>query len=36
MTLWMQDYPRADRHFSEALHRLTLVSTSSVEQPING
>src|SRR5580658_8153048 len=35
MTLWTQDYPRADRHFSEGLRRLTRVSTRSVEQPIN-
>jgi hypothetical protein len=34
-TLWTQDYPRADRHFSEAVRRLTRVSTRSVEQPIN-
>jgi hypothetical protein len=35
MTLWTQDYPRADRHFSEALRRLTRVHTRSAEQPIN-
>jgi hypothetical protein len=35
MTLWTQDYPRADRHFSEAVRRLTRVHTRSVEQPIN-
>jgi hypothetical protein len=35
LSLWTQDYPRADRHFSEALRRLTRVSTRSVEQPIN-
>jgi hypothetical protein len=35
MTLWTQDYPRADRHFSQAVRRLTRVSTRSVEQPIN-
>jgi hypothetical protein len=35
MTLWTQDYPRSDRHFSGALRRLTRVSTRSVEQPIN-
>jgi hypothetical protein len=35
MTLWTQDYPRADRHFSEAVRRLTRVHIRSVEQPIN-
>ena len=35
LSLWTQDYPRADRHFSQALRRLTLVSVRSVEQPIN-
>jgi hypothetical protein len=35
MTLWTQDYPRADRHFSEALKRLTRVHVRSVEQPVN-
>ncbi len=35
LSLWTQDYPRADRHFSAALRRLTRVSTRSVEQPIN-
>ena len=35
MTLWTQDYPRADRHFSEAVRRLTRVNTRSAEQPIN-
>jgi hypothetical protein len=35
MTLWTQDYPRADRHFSLALRRLTRISVRSVEQPIN-
>jgi hypothetical protein len=34
-TLWTQDYPRADRHFSQAVRRLTRISTRSVEQPIN-
>ena len=34
-TLWTQDYPRADRHFSEAVRRLTRVSTRSAEQPVN-
>jgi hypothetical protein len=34
-TMWTQDYPRADRHFSEALRRLTRIHGRSVEQPIN-
>lgn len=34
-TSWSQDYPRADRHFSAALRRLTRVHTRSVEQPVN-
>jgi hypothetical protein len=34
-TLWTQDYPRADRHFSEAVRRLTRISTRSAEQPVN-
>jgi hypothetical protein len=32
---WTTDYPRSDRHFSEALRRLTRVHTRSVEQPVN-
>ena len=32
---WTMDYPRSDRHFSEALRRLTRVHTRSVEQPIS-
>jgi hypothetical protein len=35
LSLWTQDYPRADRHFSQALRRLTRVSVRSVEQPVN-
>lgn len=35
LSLWTQDYPRADRHFSEALRRLTRVHVRSVEQPIS-
>src|ERR1700694_5383435 len=35
LTLWTQDYPRADRHFSQAVRRLTRVHIRSVEQPIN-
>ena len=34
-TSWTQDYPRADRHFSMALRRLTRVHVRSVEQPVN-
>src|SRR5258707_65928 len=35
LSLWTQDYPRADRHFSQALRRLTRIHVRSVEQPIN-
>jgi len=35
LSLWTQDYPRADRHFSMALKRLSRVHVRSVEQPIN-
>jgi hypothetical protein len=35
LTSWTQDYPRADRHFSQALRRLTRIHTRSVEQPVN-
>ena len=35
LSLWTQDYPRADRHFSRALRRLTRVHARSVEQCIN-
>jgi len=34
-SLWTQDYPRADRHFSMALRRLTRLHVRSVEQPVN-
>ena len=34
-TSWSQDYPRADRHFAQALRRLTRINARSVEQPIN-
>jgi hypothetical protein len=34
-TSWSQDYPRADRHFAQALRRLTRLSVRSVEQPVN-
>jgi Domain of unknown function (DUF4159) len=33
-TSWTQDYPRADRHFSQAVRRLTRIQVRSVEQPI--
>jgi len=32
---WTQDYPRADRHFLEAIRRLTRLNARSVEQAIN-
>ena len=32
---WTTDYPRADRHFIQALRRLTRVHARSVEQPVN-
>src|SRR5437762_2352153 len=35
ISLWTQDYPRADRHFSQAVRRLTRVHARSVEQPVN-
>ena len=34
-SIWTQDYPRADRHFSEAVRRLTRINIRSVEQPVN-
>src|SRR5262249_16270322 len=34
LSLWTQDYPRADRHFSLAVRRLTRLSIRSVEQPV--
>src|SRR5579872_3938814 len=34
-SIWTQDYPRADRHFSQAVRRLTRIHIRSVEQPIN-
>lgn len=34
-SLWTQDYPRADRHFSLAVRRLTRIHVRSVEQPVN-
>ncbi len=35
LSLWTQDYPRADRHFSLAVRRLTRIQVRSVEQPVN-
>jgi hypothetical protein len=35
LSLWTQDYPKADRLFSKALRRLTRVHVRSVEQPVN-
>lgn len=35
LSLWTQDYPRADRHFSRALRRLTRIQVRSVEEPVN-
>ena len=34
-TIWTQDYPRADRHFVQAVRRLTRLHVRSVEQPVN-
>jgi hypothetical protein len=35
LSLWTQDYPRADRAFSQALGRLTRLQVRPVEQPVN-
>jgi hypothetical protein len=35
ISLWSQDFPRADRHFSLAVRRLTRVHARSVEQLVN-
>ena len=35
ISLWTQDYPRADRHFAQAVRRLTRIHVRSVEQPVN-
>ena len=32
---WTIDYPRSDRHLSEAVRRLTRIHARSVEQPVN-
>ncbi len=34
-SIWTQDYPRADRHFVQAVRRLTRLHARSVEQPVN-
>lgn len=34
-SLWSQDFPRADRHFSAAVRRLTRIDVRSVEQCVN-
>jgi len=34
-TSWTQDYPRADRHFAQALRRLTRIHARSAEQPVD-
>jgi hypothetical protein len=33
--IWTQDYPRADRHFSRAIRRLTRLHVRSAEQPVD-
>ena len=35
LSLWTQDYPRADRSFAQAVRRLTRVDARSVEQAVN-
>src|SRR5579862_7110111 len=35
LSLWTQDYPRADRHLSRAMRRLTRIDTRSVEQVVS-
>src|SRR5215472_8002164 len=34
-SIWTQDYPRADRHFSVAMRRLTRIHVRSAEQPVD-
>jgi hypothetical protein len=34
-SLWSQDFPRADRHFTLAMRRLTRIHVRSVEQVVN-
>ncbi len=35
LSLWTQDYPRADRHFARALRRLSRVDARSLEQVVD-
>jgi len=35
LSLWTQDYPKADRALSAAVGRLTRIDARSVEQPVN-
>ncbi len=35
LSLWTQDFPRADRHFSLAVRRLTRIQVRSVEQVVD-
>jgi len=35
LSLWTQDYPAADRHFLQAVRRLTRIQARSVEQSVN-
>ena len=35
LSLWTQDYPPADRHFAQAVRRLTRIDAHSVEQSVN-
>jgi len=35
LSLWTQDFPRADRHFLQAVRRLTRVDARSVEQVVD-
>jgi Domain of unknown function (DUF4159) len=34
-SMWTQDYPRADRHFSRAVRRLSRIDSRAAEQPVN-
>ncbi len=35
LSLWTQDFPRADRRFAQAVNRLTRVDARPAEQPVN-
>ncbi|HUP03045.1 MAG TPA: DUF4159 domain-containing protein, partial [Bryobacteraceae bacterium] len=35
LSLWTQDFPRADRHFSEAVRRLTRIDARTAEQVVD-